>query len=174
MTEPTHHLRGVGVIIGGWGVAAKVQESEQTLLVIVFKDRQAPLYDCVIMIQEVQPVAAVIQVIFSQRGYPENIFVAEGNGWEGHVVSPDHVDLGDSGVGHQIEDSIPGPGEEETQTKEEGHDPDDPLRFRLVWREDKLQTVDLGPHYEIHRDLVPCCFQRAGLWVLKRGLLGIT
>lgn len=129
VTESTHHLRGVDVVTWGWGVAVEVQESEQTLLVIVFKDRQAPLYDCVVMIQEVQPVAAVIQVLLGQGGHPENIFITERNRWEGHVVSPHHVDLGDSWVGHQVEDSIPGPGEEETETKEEGHDPDDSLRF---------------------------------------------
>lgn len=138
MTEASHHLGGVDAIIGVRIVVVEVQQAQETLLVAVFKDGQAPLHHCVIRIHEVHPVAAVIQVILGQSGYAEHIFVADGNSWEGHVVSPHHVDLRDSRVGHQVQDSIPGPSDEETEANEEGHDPDDPLRFRLVRREDKL------------------------------------
>lgn len=173
MTEPTHHLGGVDAVIRGRGVVVEIQQAQETLLVAVLKNGQTPLHHCVIRIHEVHPVATVIQVLSGQGGYTENIFIAESHRWEGHVVSPHHVDLSDSRVGHQVEDSIPRPGEEETETNEEGHDPDDPLWFGLIRREDKLQTVNLGPHYEIHCDLFPCRFKRAGLSVLERGLLGI-
>lgn len=171
MTEASHHLSGVGAVIRVRTVVIEVQQAQETLLVAVFKDGQAPLHHCVIRIHEVHPVAAVIQVILGQSGYTEHIFIAESNGWEGHVVSPHHVDLRDSRVRHQVEDSVPRPGDEETETNKEGHDPDDSLRFRLVRREDKLQTMDLGPHYEIHCDLFPRWFKRVGLSVLERGLL---
>lgn len=138
MAEASHHLGGVDAVIRGRGVVVKVQQAQETLLVAVFKDGHAPLHHCVIRIHEVHPVATVIQVLPGQSGYTEHIFIAESNSWEGHVVSPHHVDLRDSRVGHQVENSIPGPGEEETDTNKEGHDPDDPLRFRLVRREDKL------------------------------------
>lgn len=115
----------------------------------------------------------MIQVILGQCGYTKDIFIAESNSWEGHVVSPHHVDLCDSRVGHQVHDSIGGPRAKETNTHKEGHDPDHSLRFRLVRGENKLQTVDLGPHYEIHRDLFPCWFHRAGLSFFERSLLGI-
>lgn len=158
MTETSHHLGGVDAVIRVRAVVVKVQQTQETLLVAVFKDGQAPLHHGVIRIHEVHPVAAVIQVILGQSGHTENIFIAESNSWEGHVVSPHHVDLGDGRVGHQVEDSVPGPGAEETDTNKEGQDPDDPLRLRLVRREHKLQTVDLCPHYEIHRNLFPRCF----------------
>lgn len=174
MAEPTHYLRGVDVVVGGPVVVVEVQQVEETLLGTVFKDGQAPLHHRVVRIHEVHPVAAVIQVVLGQGGHSEHVFIAEGHSREGHVVSPHHVDLSDNRVGHQVEDSIPGPGAEETHTHEEGHDPDDPLKFRLVWREDKLQTVDFGPHYEIHCDLLPCLFMRAGLCVWKRCLSGIV
>lgn len=138
MAEASHHLGGVDAVIGVRTVVVEVQQAQETLLVAVFKDGQALLHHRVIRIHEVHPVAAVIQVILGQSGRTENIFIAEGDSWEGHVVSPHHVNLCDGGVGHQVEDSIPGPGAKETDTNKEGHDPDDSLWFGLVRREDKL------------------------------------
>lgn len=156
VTEPTHHLGGVDTVIRGWGVVIEIQQAQETLLVVFLKDGQVLLHHCVIKIHEVHPIATVIKIIPGQGGYTENIFIAESHCWEGHVVSPHHVDLSDSRVGHQVQDSVPRPGDEETETKKEGQDPDDPLWFGLVWKEDKLQTMDLGPHYEIHSNLFPC------------------
>lgn len=129
MTESSHHLGGVDVVIGVRTVVAEVQQSHETLLVAIFKDGQALLHDCVIGIHEVHPVATVIQVILGQSGYTKYIFIAESNSWEGHVVSPHHVDLCDSRVGHQVQDPIPRPGAEETNAHKKGHDPDDTLWF---------------------------------------------
>lgn len=129
MTESSHHLCGVDAVIGAWTVVVEVQQAQETLLVAVFKDGQALLHDCVIGMHEVHPVAAVIQVILGQSGHTKYIFIAESNSWEGHVVSPHHVDLCDGRVGHQVEDPIPGPGAEETNAHRKGHDPDDTLQF---------------------------------------------
>lgn len=171
MAEASHHFGCVDVVIGAWTVVVKVQQAQETLLVTFLKDGQAPVYDCMIRVHEVHPVAAVIQVILGQCGDTEHVFIAEGNSWEGHVLSPHHVDLCYGGVRHQVEDSVPGPGAQETDAHKEGHDPDNPLQLRLVWGEDKLQTVDLCPHYEIHCDFSPRWFQRAGLF--ERSLLGV-
>lgn len=129
MTEASHHLSGVNVVIRRWGVVFEVQQAQKTLFVAVPKEGQAPLHHCVIRIHEVHPVAAVIQVILGQSGHTKHIVIAESNSWERHVVSPDHVDLCDSGVGHQVEDSIPGPGDKETNANKKGQDPDDSLQF---------------------------------------------
>lgn len=173
MTKSPHHLSGINAVIWVRTVVFEVQQVEETLLVAIFEDGQALLHHCVIRMHEVHPVAAVIQVILGQCGHTEHVFVAESNSWEGHVVSPNHVDLCDSRVGHQVQDSIPGPRAKETNAQKEGHDPDDSLRFRLVRGENKLQTVDLGSHYKIHSDLFPCWFYRAGLCFFERSLLGI-
>lgn len=158
MTEASHHLRGVDAVTGPRAVIVEVQQTQETLFGAVFEEGQALLHDRVIGIHEVHPVAAVVQVLFGQRGHAEHIFVAEGDSWEGHVASPHHVDLCDGWVGHQILDPVPGPDAKETNAHEEGHDPDDPLRSGLVWAEDKLQTMDLGPRDELHADLFPCRF----------------
>lgn len=161
MTEASHHLSGVDAVIGPRAVIVEVQQTQETMFVTVFKEGQALLHDCVIGIQEVHPVAAVVQVLLGQRGHAEHIFVTEGDSREGHVVSPHHVDLCDGWVGHQVLDSVPGPDAKKTNAHEEGHDPDDPLRSGLVWAEDKLQPVDLGPPNELHADLFPRRFHRA-------------
>lgn len=158
MTEASHHLRGVDAVTGPRAVIVEVQQTQETLFGAVFEEGQALLHDRVIGIHEVHPVAAVVQVLFGQRGHAEHILVAEGDSWEGHVASPHHVDLCDGWVRHQILDPVPGPDAKETNAHEEGHDPDDPLRSGLVRAEDKLQTMDLGPPDELHADLFPCRF----------------
>lgn len=159
MAEASHHLCGVGAESRGRGVVFEVQQVQETLYVAVSEQGHALLHHCVIVVHQVHPVAAVVQVILGQSGHTEHVLVAESNSWEGHVVSPHHVDLGDGRVGHQVEDPIPGQGAQQTDTKEEGHDPDDSLQFRLVRKEDKLQTMNFGPHYEIHSDLFQCWFK---------------
>lgn len=86
----------------------------------LFEDGQTPVDQSVVGIHEVHPVAAVVQVIPRQGGNPEHVFIAQSDGWKGHVVSPDHVDLGNDWVGHEIEDAIPRPSTKEADTKEEG------------------------------------------------------
>lgn len=102
VTEASHHLRGIDAVIWVWTVVFEVQQVEETLLVAIFEDGQALLHHRVIRIHEVHPVAAVIQVILGQCGRTKHVFIAESNSWEGHVVSPNHVDLCDSRVGHQV------------------------------------------------------------------------
>ncbi len=63
MAEASHHLGGVDAVVRVRAVVVKVQQAQETLLVAVLKDGQAPLHYCVIRIHEVHPVAAVIQVI---------------------------------------------------------------------------------------------------------------
>lgn len=129
VAEATHHLCGVDAIIRGRGVVLEVQQSQESRFVAVFKDGQALLYHRVVRIHEVHPIAAVVQVILGQAGCTKHILIAESHRWEGHVVSPDHVDLGDSRVGHEIEDSVPRPGAQQTDAEKERQAPDDLLRF---------------------------------------------
>lgn len=68
-------------------------------------------------------------------------------------MSPDHVDLGDCWVRHQVEDAVRGPGDQHTDTDKEGQDPEDALGFALVWGEDKLQAMNLGLPQESRCDL---------------------
>lgn len=174
VTQPAHHLRGVDAVIWGRGVVVEVQQIEETLLVAVLQDGQAPLHHCVVGIHQVHPVATVIQVILGQGGNAEQVLVAESNGWERHVMSPDHIDFGDGRVGQQVEDTVRGPYDQQTDTHEEGKDPDGSLWFGLVCREDKLQTVDLRPLHESHCDFFPCWLWQAGLSALEGGLWGIV
>lgn len=38
VSQASHHLCGVDVVIGGWGVVVKVQQTQETWLVTVFED----------------------------------------------------------------------------------------------------------------------------------------
>lgn len=133
MAQTPHHLRRVDAVPRWWGVVFKVQQTEETLFLVFLQNGQTPLHHRVIRIQEVHPVATVIQVVLGQSGHTKHVLVAERNSWEGHVVSPHHVNLCDSRVRHQVEDSVPGPGGQETHTHNEGHAPDETLWFGLVW-----------------------------------------
>lgn len=129
VAESTHHLRGVDEIIRGRGVVLEVQQIQESWFMAFFQDGQAPFYDSVVRIHEVHPVTAVIQVVLSHARCTKHILVAERDSWEGHIVSPNHVDLCDSRVGHQVEDPVHGPGAEKTYAKKEGQSPDELLWF---------------------------------------------
>lgn len=75
MTEASHHLSGVDVVIGSGAVIGEVQQSQETPFVAVFEEGQALLHDRVIGIHEVHPVAAVVQVFLGQCGHAEHVFV---------------------------------------------------------------------------------------------------
>lgn len=173
VSQPSQHLRGVNLVIGKWAVVAEVQQAEEPRLAAVPDDGHALLHQCVVRVHEVHPVAAVVQVVPGQRGHAEHILIAEGDGWEGHVVSPHHVDLCDGWVGHHVHDPIPRPRAQETDAHKEGHDPGDSLQFVLVRGEDELQTVDLGPSDETHRDLLPRRLPELGLVTFEGRLLSI-
>lgn len=162
MSQPSQHLRGVDLLIGSRAVVAKVQQAEKPRLAAVPDDGQALLHQRVVLVHQVHPVAAVVQVVPGQRGHAEHVLVAEGDGRERHVVSPNHVDLRDGWVGHHVHDPIPRPRAQETDTHKEGHDPGHSLQFVLVRGEDELQTVDLGPGDETRRDLLPRCLPAVG------------
>lgn len=106
VTEASHHLGGVDAVSGSRAVIVEVQQTQETPFVAVFEEEQALLYDRVVGIHEVHPVAAVVQVFLGQCGHAEHIFITQSDRWEGHVASPHHVDLCDGWVGHQVLDSV--------------------------------------------------------------------
>lgn len=75
VTEASHHLSGVDVVIWSRAVIVEVQQIQETPFVAVFKEGQALLHDRVIGIHEVHPVAAVVQVFLGQCGHAEHIFI---------------------------------------------------------------------------------------------------
>lgn len=163
VSQSSQHLRGVDLVIGTWAVVAEVQQAEEPWLAAVPDDRHALLHQRVVGVHQVHPVAAVVQVVPGQRGHAEHVLVAEGDGREGHVVSPNHVDLCDGWVGHHVHDPIPRPRAQETDAHKEGHNPGHSLHFVLVRGEDELQTVDLGPGDETRCDLLPRRLPEVGL-----------
>lgn len=82
VTQPANHLSGVNMVIRGWGIVVEVQQVEETVLVAVFEDGQAPLHHCVIGIHQVHPVANVIQVGLGQNRHTEQVFIADSHCWE--------------------------------------------------------------------------------------------
>lgn len=144
-------------------VVAEVQQPEEPWLTAVPDDGHALLHQRVVGVHQVHPVATVVEIVPGQRRHAEHVLVAESDGREGHVVSPHHVDLCDGWVGHHVHDPVPRPRAQETDAHKEGHDPGHSLQFVLVWCEDELQTVDLGPGDETRRDLLPRCLPVVGL-----------
>lgn len=163
VSQPSQHLRGVDLVIGTRAVVAEVQQAEEPGFAAVPDDGHALLHQRVVRVHQVHPVATVVQVIPGQRGHSEHVLVAEGDGREGHVVSPHHVDLSDGWVGHHVHDPIPRPRAQETDAQKEGHDPGYSLQFVLVRCKDELQTVDLSPGDETSRDLLPRRLPEVGL-----------
>lgn len=171
VSQPSQHLRGVDLVVGTRAVVAEVQQAEEPRLTAVPDDGHTLLHQRVVLVHQVHPVAAVVQVVPGQRGHAEHVLVAEGDGWEGHVVGPNHVDLCDGRVGHHVHDPIPRPRAQETDAHKEGHDPGHSLQFVLVRSEDELQTVDLGPGDETRRDLLPRRLPEVGIVAFSGCLL---
>lgn len=143
MAQPVNHLRGVELVVRRRAVVGEVEKMQQPLTVsTVFEHRNALSVDRVVQVHDVHPVAAVVDVCFGEAGQAEEVLVAERNGRERHVASPNHVDLGHCWVGKMIQDSIPRPREEEPQANKEGQEPKQALDFRFVWGESVFQPMD--------------------------------
>lgn len=143
MPEPVDHLRGVKLDVGRRCEVGEVEKMQESFFMsAVLQHGNALAVECVVQVHDVHPVAAIVEVGFSEPGHPKEVLVAERDGRESHAACPNHVDFRDGRVREEIDDSIPRPGEEQPEANKEGQKPKQSLDFGFVRRECVLQPVD--------------------------------